>query len=50
MPVDVTLADGAFARLTPTADWQAAAASLSSPEAFAVDPDFYVALRVVPAP
>ncbi len=50
MPVDVTLADGAFSRLTPTPDWQAAPAALSSPEAFRVDPDFYVRLRVVPAP
>ena len=50
MPVDVTLADGTFSRLTPTQDWQAAATSLSSPDAFAVDPDFYVRLRVVPAP
>ena len=30
MPVDVTLADGTFSRLTPTADWQAAATSLSA--------------------
>ncbi len=50
MPVDVTLADGTFSRITPTSDWQATATVLSSPDAFRVDPDFYVTLRVVPAP
>ena len=50
MPVDVTLADGTFSRVTPTSDWQAAATSLSSSEAFAVDPDFYVLVRHVPTP
>ncbi|HEX9953367.1 MAG TPA: M1 family metallopeptidase [Rubricoccaceae bacterium] len=50
MPVDVTLADDTFSRVTPTADWQAAAASLSSLAAFRVDEDFYVTVHPVEAP
>ena len=50
MPVDVTLADGAFSRVTPTSDWQAAASTLTSLAAFRVDEDFYVTVRAVAAP
>ena len=50
MPVEATVADGRFARLTPTTAWQTVASGLSSPEAFRVDPDYYVEVRVTRGP
>ena len=47
MPVEMTVADGRFARLTPTTAWQTVASGLSGPEAFQVDPDYYVAVHAV---
>ena len=47
MPVEMTVADGRFARLTPTTAWQTVASDLSGPEAFQVDPDYYVAVHAV---
>ena len=51
MPVRVTLSDGSYTLLHPTRALQTAAVHLSSPEAFHVDPDFYVfTSRIVASP
>ena len=47
MPVRVTLADGRFETIRPTAAWQTARVTLSSPSAFRVDENFYVESRRV---
>ena len=47
MPVSATTADGRFETLRPTEAWQVAASALSGPEAFRVDEDYYVTVRVL---
>ena len=50
MPVEVTLADSGFARLTPTEQWQTTTLRLRDPRHFTVNPDFYVLLREMAPP
>jgi aminopeptidase N len=47
MPVKVTLSDGAMSFIHPTAQWKTAKLTLSSPDAFHVDENFYVTPRRV---
>ncbi len=47
MPVAATVADGRFETLHPTTSWQVRASGLSGTEAFRVDEDYYVTVRVV---
>jgi aminopeptidase N len=47
MPVKVTLSDGAMSFIHPTAQWKTAKLTLSSPDAFHVDENFYVTARRV---
>ena len=50
MPVDVTLADGTYTRLTPTASWQATASSLRSVADVRVHDAYYVTVHRIATP
>ena len=51
MPIRVTVAPGRMSVIRPTARWQTAALTLTSPAEFRVDPNFYVTVMpVLPPP
>ena len=49
MPVRVTLRDATYRFIRPTTAWKTTKVKLSKPEAFGVDPDFYVQTKAVEA-
>ncbi len=42
LPIRVTLSDGEYRLIRPSAQWQTAKVRLTAPEEFSVDPNFYV--------